>query len=447
MAIRFVRQSFLHATCLIASIATMGAQVGPTVPIGRGTIRGQIIDSESRRGLPNAIVMLAHSEGGQLRTVTAEDGRYRFDNLGAGGYRLVAALDGYADEGYSPVDSGNLGWAAGDTRELDGGRKVSRGLPWLGLADGQVRDGVNIALSRGGVLAGRIVQASGAPAKMAIVRAERLLADGSVTYNRTSQVIAHANGEYVIANLRAGLYRIAITWYDTEMMRAGARADSSPTYFPGTKRADEASSFRLDRGRELRNINVRLPSTELFRLAGHFLRAASTGPIEAYFLTSETKMRTVRVAEDGAFEVTHIEPGRHTLWARAATGDGFEATSITLDIAGDTTGLLLPMQRAGIVRGRLVTEDGAAVSGHGLQIVAELVDADGTRLDPLPRDRVDVGSDGAFELRGLFGYRRLKVSVNHQEAADVIVRRDRLPILAFGNGERYDDVAVVVRQR
>lgn len=447
MATRFFCQPSLHVACLVASVATLAAQAGSMVPVGSGAIRGQIVDRESGRGLPHAIVTLEHSGGGQLKTATTEDGRYHFDNLGVGGYRLLAALDGYAEEGYSPAGRGNLGWPTGDVRELGGGRIISPGLPWLGLAERQVREGVNVALSRGGVVAGRVMQSSGAPARRAIVRAERLLADGSVSYNRTSQVIANDDGEYVISNLRPGLYRLAITWYDSEMMRAGTRANSDPTYFPGTTRSDEATSVRVEPGRRLGDRDIRLPAAELYRLAGHVLRAASMGEIEVYFLTAESKMRTVRVRDDGAFDVTHIEPGRHTLWARAATDDGFEAASITLELGSDMTGLVLPMRPAGSIRGRLITEDGSPVSGDGLQIVADLVDAHGALLDPLPRDRADVETDGTFELRGLFGYRRMRVSLNYGQVADVVVGRDRLRILTFNNGERYPDTAVIVPGR
>jgi hypothetical protein len=110
-------------------------------------------------------------------------------------------------------------------------------------------------------------------------------------------------------------------------------------------------------------------------------------------------------------------------------------------------GLVLPMMPTGAIRGRVVLESGTAFAADVEQIVAELAERDGTVLDPLPRDRTSIGSDGSFEMAGLFGTRRLTVSGNSWDVVRVMIANTSVETLSVGNGERLDGIVVVVRPR
>jgi hypothetical protein len=110
------------------------------------------------------------------------------------------------------------------------------------------------------------------------------------------------------------------------------------------------------------------------------------------------------------------------------------------------------MVATGEIRGRVLTERGDPVPIGGLQIIAELID-DGVAdarfksVDPLPRDRSDLGTDGSFVVRGLFANRRLRLSGNDWEVARVIVGKTSVETLSFTQGERLDGVVVIARRR
>jgi protocatechuate 3,4-dioxygenase beta subunit len=423
----------------------VSAQETKPVASGRGLIAGIVAEAGSNRPLADVMVTLESADGGILKTITDQTGRYRFEGIGPGGYRVTAALSGYAQE---PERAQGMSFPLrpGEVRQLPEGYRVSGGVVWLGMTEEQTRNDLNIKLSRAGALAGRVLKADGQPVKDAAVSALLMTDDSSFRYNAQSQARTNERGEYRINDLLPGLYRVSTSWFDPERAKARAGQRSVLVFFPGTNAIDEAMSLRVEPGGAISNLDIRLPSDDVFTLSGHLLRGTSEGGIEAHLLSGPWKVRTVDVAEDGAFTVTHLEPGRHTLWARASTLDGSEGVWTTLEVGSDVVGLAMPLRPTGEIRGRVMTEEGTSL-GDGYQVIAEFVDAQGEKLDAVPRDRGDIAADGTFHVAGLFGYRRLRLSGNEWDVTRVLVGKSPVDLLGFDAGERIDDVVVLVRSR
>ena len=423
---------------LYVFVATLAAaQPAAVIPAGRGSIAGQVLDFDTRQ--PVATVMLTlHSVKSRatLQTTSDADGRYIFEGVGPGDYRVSAAHDGYASEDWGVPDGVTL------PSEL-----LAQGWASFRLSDGQARTGLDFALQRAGSLAGRILKSDGEPAANALVRAARILDDHSVSPSLSTAVQSNPRGEYLLKDIRPGRYQVSAIWLDPDRARARAGAVTPSTYYPGTTLPDEAASVRVEAGRAASDINIRLAGYDLFRIAGHILRGHSEGGMEANLLSGAHTIRTVTVAADGSFELPHVKLGRHWLWARAATPDGYEAVITTIELATDLTGLVLPMLPTAAVSGRVVTGDGAVFTHAGFQVIAHLVDADGTKVDVLPRDRIDIDSDGRFTLTGLFGHRAFGLSGNEWDVERVFIGRTAVETLALESGERLDDVIVVVKKR
>jgi Carboxypeptidase regulatory-like domain len=60
-----------------------------------GAIQGTVADEKSR--IPGFEIKLRLPDGSEQKTVSNADGRFTFDRLAAGTYRLEARLEGYAD--------------------------------------------------------------------------------------------------------------------------------------------------------------------------------------------------------------------------------------------------------------------------------------------------------------------------------------------------------------
>jgi hypothetical protein len=420
---------------MVVAMTAVELQQASSIPTGRGSIAGRVVESGSDRPLPSVMMTLESvADRGVLNTMTDEGGRYRFEGVGAGGYRVRAALQGYATET----------WGERDARMTPGGGRIPLGLLTFVMTDGQVRSGVDFVLERGGTVAGRVTGANGQPVKGAMVMSLRLDGD-DVPFNGSAQGRTNDGGEYRIDDLRPGLYHVSAIWLDPDRM-AARTAETRPTFFPGTQKLEEAISLRVTAGAEMDNVDIRLPPSDRFRIGGHILRTMTEGTIEANLLSGAHSIRTVTIAADGAFDIQHVAAGRHWLWARATTHDGTEAAWMAIDLASDMTGLVLPMMPTAEIRGRVVTADGTVFADAGYQVIAHLVDNDGTKIDVLPRDRVDL-LDGRFELRSLFGHRVLGLSGNEWDVERVLIGKTAVETLALHGSERLDDITVVVTRR
>lgn len=427
-----MRGSLVVASLFIA-LTVSAAQQSKPVPPGTASIAGRVIATDTQHPLADVLVTLTRISGpGVLHTMTDADGRYAFEGIAAAPYRVSAFLEGYARAEAPP---GSFAPVAGSSVVF--------------AADGVVRRGVDLALAPGGTISGRVTNADGKPVKDGIMFAGLIDERDGVSFNVVSHVRTNERGEYTIRNLPAGRYRVSVTWIDPELLKAKAGPDADPTYFPGTRDVSEAMSLTLQPGRQLRGIDIRLLSSDLFRFSGHILRGASEGRIEANMLLPGLALRTVTIAEDdSAFEVTYLKSGPLTFWARAATADGFEAAWTELDLGTDMTGLVLPMVPTAEIRGRVVMNDGTPLP-EGLQVAANLVDQNGAQIDPLPRDRVDVEGDGTFHLRGVFGHRTLTVvGLTHEHMLDRVLHgRSVVKMLSLSSGQSVADVTLVVRKR
>ena len=427
----------MYVVLILGLLAVATQPKAPAVPAGRGTITGKVVESGSNRPLADVMMTLhAVSNRAELRTLTDADGRFVFEGVGTGSYRVMATLEGYGTET----------WSALETFPPANGVRLTTGQLTVNVTDGQVRSDVNFALERAGLLAGRVTSSDGQPARGVLVVALSVNEDLRIMPS-TGQAHTNERGEYVIGNLRPAIYRVSATFIDPDRPRALSGTGPRPTYFPGTHSLEEATALRVTGSAETRNVDIRLLSSDAFRIAGHVLRASGDGRIEANLLSGEHSIRTVQIAEDGAFDIPLVGSGRHVFWARARTPDGAEAAFTTIELASDATGLVMPMIPTAEIRGRVVTTDGRAFGDLGYQVIAHLSDSDGRKVDVLPRDRTDIRSDGSFELRDLFGHRVFGLSGNEWDVDRVVIGKTVVETFTLNGGERLDGILVVVKPR
>jgi hypothetical protein len=415
------------------AIGVAGQTEAPRIPTGTGSLAGQVVDNHSRRPLAEAMVTLQSTDGKRvLRTTTNRDGVYRFEAIGAGEYRVAASHDGYV--------TAEFGRHAEEVI-LAGGGVVHPGRIVFLLADGQARRDVNIALERAGSLGGRVTRADGSVVAGALVNALLIREDGGFIVTPSAQVRTNERGEYEIRDVRPGSYQISVSGIDPEMVRPRAR----PTYFPGTNLLAQAVPVQVEAGRTTRSIDVVMPAEEVYHLSGHVLRG-NGGPVEAFLISPRRSAGVVKVADDGAFDIRYLEPGRHTFWARS-TGDHTEAGVITVDVGADISDLLVPLHPTGEIAGRVITEDGDPYVFPGAEVVADLIDDNGRPVDSFAHDRAAIGADGRFHLTGLFGSRVLRLVGTQREVEQVLMGKTPIQTITLTAGERIDTITIVAVRR
>ena len=177
---------------LLALAASQLAGAQPTP--GPGVLTGAVVDAETGAPLPSASVALYLAADSSFVTgaATGADGRFRFDGLAAGGYRVRASFVGYrvvrrdTTVGRGAVDLGALALLVSDDT-LDGAEVVAERAAVEQLADRTVYNVADQPITTGG---------SALDALQTIPSVD-VGTDGEVSLRGNGNVAIHLNGRPV----------------------------------------------------------------------------------------------------------------------------------------------------------------------------------------------------------------------------------------------------------
>ena len=406
---------------------------------GTGRILGRVVSTDTGGPLRRAQVRLTAPEIGVKVALTDAEGRYEFRELPAGRFTLNASKSGYVSVQY------------GQTRPFEQGRPIE-------LADKQVLAKTDVAMPRGGVISGRIVDEFGDPLPDALVSAmrqtwsngrRRLLPTG-----RTSQT--NDLGQYRMYGLPPGEYYISASLRNTDITimdaallggpSSGASGSTpssgyAPTYFPGTTTATSAQRVTVAVGQEAQNTDFAHAPVRLARITGTVMTSDGK-PLDGGMVSAMPASRTGevglalmggatgRTSKDGNFSIPSVAPGEYTLTVRSVriiTSDGgdtmmFRATigggsdgtdsetaSVPVVVSGeDLSNVVIITSKGATANGRLTFEGGAPPAATGVRINSVAADTDGPIM--MAAGGVTAKDDGSFQLKGLSGRRLLRLN-------------------------------------
>ena len=167
------------------------AQV-PAAATGTGVITGVVSSGGNAAPVRRARVTLSGPElRGGRSTVTNDQGQFTFSALPPGRFTMMASKAGYVDVPY-------------------GAKRPGRPGTPIQLAAAQKMEGANIALPKGGVITGVVVDDSGEPSPGTQVRVLRYeMRTGEKTLQQAGQAQADDRGIYRIYGLQPGEYLIS----------------------------------------------------------------------------------------------------------------------------------------------------------------------------------------------------------------------------------------------
>jgi len=229
-------------------------------------ISGRVVEDGTNAPLSGVSVTVIAMQRGPVvsapigpapQTVTAEDGRYMFDGLPPGRYRIDAQKAGFASPLADPLAFRTFEVAAGQT-----------------LA------GVNFSLPKAAVIAGQILDpSSGEPLANATVMAMRRLgtAGAPVLYSPQGPRLMPAGqsaqtndlGEFRIFGLAPGEYFVA-----SSPRLTGAKASAAPgaapvmTFYPGTTDASTAQPVIVAAGQVATGVVFRILNAQTYQVSG-----------------------------------------------------------------------------------------------------------------------------------------------------------------------------------
>jgi 5-hydroxyisourate hydrolase-like protein (transthyretin family) len=260
---------------------------------------------------------------------TDERGRFAFNDVVPGTYKLLFSGSGYAKQEYGQ-------------RTAAGG-----GVP-MTMAPGQSKTDVVMKMSQVAALSGQIRDAAGQPIAGAPVQLLRISYDdaGQKRTQRVAATMSDDRGEYRMYYLSPGRYYLSAghqpgqTSTDVprglESVLGGAGYTSANrilqnyalVYYPGAADQNSARAIDLQPGADLQGINMLLGVQQSFRVRGRVvdLRTGQPPPSASINLSVQSNDPLVGLgrgvgrnltyrSQDGTFEMQNVSPGTYTLVA------------------------------------------------------------------------------------------------------------------------------------
>jgi uncharacterized protein (DUF2141 family) len=220
------------------------------------SIRGTVIDVKTSQPLVGATVVL-HGQGASAESnsaSTAPDGKFTFNGLAAGRYRLSVSRNGYAESG-AGRGAGGLGTA-------------------VTLAAGQQIDDAVLRLTPTGVISGRIVNERDEPLPGVYVQSMKSsYRSGHRELADARSGVSDDRGEFRIWGLAPGQYYVRATYPRSGANGRGAHEIYVPMFYPGVNDPGQAQAVDLHAGDELSGINFNLSPSRTVHVKGRVVTA------------------------------------------------------------------------------------------------------------------------------------------------------------------------------
>jgi hypothetical protein len=384
---------------------------GPAVDPLTAVIAGRVTAADNGSPIRGAEVRTI-SDGGVSRLATTDaDGRYTVRDLPAGTYRVSASKSGFVGAQFGQR------WPGEAPKTVD-----------LSLGE---RAAADLALLRGGVIAGRVFDRFGEPTAGVRVQALRPRMVGG---RRRLQPVGTGddtddNGSFRVYGLPPGDYYVIARPPGAAGFTAKGDA---PLYYPGTADFTEAQRITVTAAAEA-SAMLQLVPVRTATVSGTVV-GPDGAPVEATVnITSEAVglgyvnaaqgevpfMLSGHAEADGTFTLEGVPPGPYSVVASSMIFSGFLAglpaagavpkpsgepmhlmATLPLAVSGDVSGLTLSLNAGGTITGTFVRDPSAS---------QPLPDGLGVSVSGPHMTRMNTGPNGTFRIIGVGGDVRISV--------------------------------------
>lgn len=385
---------------------------GEAPPKGTAVLKGQVMAANGtpiRRAQVRAMSM--EGRGGGV-TSTDSEGRFEIKELPAGRFTITATKGGYVQSQY------------GQRRPSEPGTPIE-------LSDGQTAEKVNFVMSRGGVIAGKVVDDGGEPVAGTMVQAMRyqfmagsrrlVPGGGEGSSDRTDD-----QGGFRLYGLPPGDYYVSANARNGMVMAAeinNTEAEGfAPTYYPGTPNMADASRITIKAGQEMTGANFALIVARMARVRGRALNSRGEPVARAMMMLTPADPAmgmtfmmngNAMVAPDGSFQFTNVAPGRYNINVRpmGMPGPTDEIAVMPISVGNeDIDNVLVTTALGATAKGVIVTDDGSAPTFRPDQAQIFAQPAEMT-MNFMGGGPTRVNDDFSFELTSLFDRRLLRATL------------------------------------
>jgi hypothetical protein len=303
-----LRNRFPAAALMICCVAALQAQQPAVSQLSR--IEGRVANSLTGQPVAEAAVTLYRSLGGDAASETISDaaGRFVFDGIAPGTYRITAEAIGYLQPEYSAGDG-------------------------LVLAPAQIVKDLQFKLTPQGEISGRVLADPDHPlAGVEVVALRNLVAGNARRMIRAAETRTTALGEFHLTDLPPGNYLLA-----ANRPAASAMPDDTfvATFYPSAPDANGAVPVHLTAGQDASSSDIQMLREQLQRVSGKVL-GRNVGIEVLLFplgpaLVAGFELAVTQPAQDGSFNIPGVRAGSYSLTVRQ-TGTARTLASIPLEV-------------------------------------------------------------------------------------------------------------------
>jgi hypothetical protein len=365
-----------------------------------GSISGQVTkDGKPAAGVSVVMAPPNSAVRADARTITDEAGRFQLTHVPAGRYFIQALAPAFIGPKYQ--------------MSVRDGKAIN-------LADGETVEGVDIALARGGVITGKVIDANGQPLVLENVQVTRLIEGGQKGQLYLPDYFMFATddrGVYRLFGVPPGRYIVGVGVDERESYaRSGlGKSYHALTYHPNVTDESKAKIVEVTSGGEAAGVDITLgQAAKAYQASGRIVDAETGKPVaginygygslnedKSYFESEVTTDSTSNLR--GEFRLEGIMPGHYGAFAAPTGENSFYSDPARFEITdSDVTGLVIKLRRGSTLTGMVVIE--GAVPPDSLSKVSDLRLGVGVASQSLaaPRNEpVNVGPDGSFRIAGL----------------------------------------------
>jgi hypothetical protein len=342
--------------------------------------------------------------------MTDDAGRFELTGLSAGPYALTAARTGFVTMKF------------GQSRPGDRVQTIT-------IAGEEVVEGIEVALPRGGVVAGVVIDERGEPVVNSIVQVLRQqwvrgmrqpVSDPSYV-DRTDDL-----GGFRLHGLPPGSYLLSASLAPieaTSLATASSSIGSVTTFFPGTLSPAEAQPLRIDAGQDVSGLVLALAPGRQATISG-VVQTADGQPVGAASVSlghtsafsGASGWRSARARSDGTFSFPNMPPGEYSVVVEvnatrtpSTLNAGAQVAVAHVVLDGSDVVVPLVLREGDHARGRITfdPDPDRGVMTPGLVIVS--FDAANPAETFRATSPLSVNSDWTFDIGGLIGRRLLRV--------------------------------------
>jgi hypothetical protein len=297
----------------VAAQSPTAAQIkGPNAQVS-----GRVLEAGTDVPVPGASVVFAFRGRSRLQAVTDQDGRYSFEELEPGPYRLSVQKTGYV-----PLDPATV--------------------PTYWVLAGQSLDVATVSLQKGGVVAGRILDSFGQPLVDINVRAVKPGAaiDRMAEASRTNDL-----GEFRVFGLAPGDYIVAASPrpFGSDAL---SRTMVSSTFYPGTSDPSAAQVLTVSAAQTISGIEFRTVMASTFKVSGVVVDELGMPIAGADVMLAGDSRASGGIAAGivggtrsdsaGRFSINTVPSGKYYATATAPPSDPVEVIVTDADVQGVT---------------------------------------------------------------------------------------------------------------